>query len=214
MQDAVVDPAVELGDPGSRQFAGVGPQHIGPLEGPEGGVVGVLDEAVDELGALVGGGVVQECLSLFNGRQSPARIERGPADELFIGAEVGGENQQLLELLVDLHIDEVQLGRIVPGEVRHIVEERQERGRHLVEVAGENGGLTATVLLDDPFVADLGHALRGGTEHGQGGHIADGAIAVRAQHDDLLPSARRLEHPLVREDLDRLQIRLVRRVES
>ena len=66
----------------------------------------------------------------------------------------------------------------------------------------------ATLLLDEALFVDLGHTLRGGTEDGQGGHVANRSVTEGSHHNRLLPRSRRLEDALVGEQLDRQQVGL------
>ena len=91
-------------------------QHVEPLQRPEVGVLGPLQQVVDQLGPLVRGGVGQELPGLVRRGQGTADVEVGPAQELRVVAQVRRLNVQQLVLGVDVPVHVVVLGGIGPGE--------------------------------------------------------------------------------------------------
>ncbi len=93
-QNALVDPAMELAHAGRLELLAVGAEDVAPLERPELGRVGAVDQFVDQPGPLVGLLAFEEGERFLGMGQAAGGVEVGAADEFFVAAEVGRENLQ------------------------------------------------------------------------------------------------------------------------
>src|ERR1035441_6859552 len=115
--EAVVGLVVADGgaDPVVIGLGGVGPevdgelgldaQQVTPLHGPIVGELGAVQKAVDEGGALGGGGVGEKVGSFLGGGQGADDVEEGAAEEDGVGREVGGGNVEAFEAVEDAGVD-------------------------------------------------------------------------------------------------------------
>lgn len=77
---------VELVNACRRDLVTAQPQQIGPLHGPEVGILRPLEQAVDQPGFLVGRGISQEFLRFENRRQLADDVQIDATDKLLVTA--------------------------------------------------------------------------------------------------------------------------------
>ena len=83
------------------------PQQIGPLVRPEVGVLGALQQGVDQPLALIAARVGNKCANVIGIRQSADHVNvRAPQERRF-RSHSGGRQVQLLELVPDVAVDEM-----------------------------------------------------------------------------------------------------------
>ena len=73
-------------------------QHVRPLQRPEVGILGPVEQPVDEPGPFVLVLALQECFGFVARRRDAAEIEIDAADEFLIGAQVRWLDAEQLEL--------------------------------------------------------------------------------------------------------------------
>ena len=94
----LAEPEVERQHPLGTQLLGVDAEQVAPLQRPEIDILRAIEQAVDQLGPLVGIVVGQKVLDLVGRRGGADRVEHRAAEELGVGAQRRGSQPELAPL--------------------------------------------------------------------------------------------------------------------
>ena len=153
----VADPIVESPHRGRTQLTAGNQQQVGPFVGPIIDEFVLLQEAVDQLGALVFGTVAQEGFHVLGGGQRARSIQVRAADKGRVVRDFRWRDVQLLQLVDHQIVDVVPAREFDIGVGRHLVgiRNRQTRIQHPARKPERHGGLARPVHL---HVAPVVHA--------------------------------------------------------
>ena len=162
--------------------------------------------------ALGGRRLGEEGTGLFRRRQNTDRVEECAADELGVGAAVGGRQVQLAQFFHDALIDEI--ARLEGGERvrcdRLFVRRRDRRDREPAEIPR---GDRAFTMADDFHHTVVVHRRDGGVAGGVFGPARHVLMVPVVEEGSDLEGLRlvRLEHDVRRRNFDPLDARILRR---
>ena len=175
-----------LVDSVAADLLGRQPQQVAPLQRPELGIFGPIEQAIDQLGALVRRRIREKRRRLFDRRRDADHVQIDAADEFLVRASRRRQELQLLQLLVHQLVDVVVPRRIVPGETFDVADERQEARLDVFQVADQDRRLAPFVPHDQAIDRDRGDLFVGAGKDGQLRHVAHRAVGEMSQHEQLL----------------------------
>src|SRR5207244_6365677 len=120
--------------------------------------------------------VVEKLLDLIARGQDATDIEEGTADEVLVRTRIRREDVEHLELGVDVLVNVIVFGWIVPGEAVLRLEVREADSLELIEVAAQDGHFAALVELDQAGAGDTRDAVVAAAEDGVAGDVTGGAV--------------------------------------
>ncbi len=91
---------------------GLDPQQVAPLHRPVVGELLALQQAIDQLAAFVGVGILQELRRLFSRRERADHVQVGPAHKDAVGAHPSGSDPQLFQPAEDQFVNPASGNRI------------------------------------------------------------------------------------------------------
>ena len=118
-------------------------QHVGPFQRPEVRIFRAFQQAVDQSGALVAIGAVQEFPGFRNRRNDAAQVEVYPAGELLVAAQLRWRNAEHPQLFEGKMIDVIVLRGVDPPEAFLRLQIGEPNRHHLLEIAAQNCDLAA-----------------------------------------------------------------------
>ena len=193
-----------------KQLLGV-VQVVAPVQRPEIGVLGPIQEAVDDLAALLRVGVRQKLPSFLRGGDHADRVEVHPAEKGRVVGHRGWRYVQLAELPKHVPID--RMVGIDDGDgmaLRH----HADTGRgDCSKRADKHRGLAPSQRFDLPRCVDLHHRVVMGLEVRQTGEVGLGAVGKPRRDEQLHAYIPLRQHDLGGVDDQGLQALLGGRVE-
>ena len=171
------------GDAATIQHLLFKPQQVTPFQRPEIRELRSLQQLIDQLGAFVGGDILDEGCG-FAGRWNRAgQVEEGPPDKGRVIAEFGWQEAQFAPFCVESRVDEIGRGRRVPGEAGPVRDEGElDRGLK-AEVADVHRGFARSKACDKACRIDL-NIQAGGLEDRPAIHVAFRAVGEARRHLD------------------------------
>ena len=159
-------------------------------------------ELVDEVGPLLRVAARHEGAVFVGAGEHAADVEARPTQELLVAAQARWVDPQLPQLAMDQVVDGVRRRRVRPGEGVARGEGDAVDADGVGLEAGHHEGLAAVARADEPARSDGGRVVVAGEEHGQGRHVAVGAVGVAGPHRELLRGPGPVEDGLRREQVD------------
>ena len=132
------------------------PQQVGPLECPEIGELGALDQAIDELVAFGRVCRFQERARFRRIGQPADRVEKRPTQEDRITAERRRIDAQGFQLGEDESVDRALRFSAVPDEPGPVGEESEAAGRAAIHVADGDRLFHRAAGVNLPVIGDVG----------------------------------------------------------
>ena len=172
------DPAVEGVRPLGLDQPAVGPEDVGELQSPEVGELRATQQAVDQPRPTVGAGVGQERLDLLGRGEDPHGVERGPAEELGVGANLGRADPHPVQLGEDRAVDRVVRGDFREPEPGDLDQVRQADVGDEVEVVGDDRDLAPVLEADEAVGIDVGDLGVGRVVVADRGHVAGRPVGI------------------------------------
>ena len=203
-QQTVADPVVEgEGGAGVGRLAPLVAQDRAPLVGEEVGVVGAVQQPVDQLVSLCRVGIGKELARLVGGRQSAGHVHRHPPHERRVVAHLRGRHPHFFKLVEHELVDEVPRRRQLRRVDRCPQRNHRPEYRHLRLISHHYSHVARRLEhFYQPALLGRGHVLVVGLVHRAAGDVLGRTVGVPREDDELLLAAR-LHRPLARPDLDR-----------
>ena len=206
--ERVTEPVVEAeGVDAVGAVAAFVPQQRRPFRGEVVGIVGAGDEPIDESVALVGRVVSKKGADLIGRRQPPRDVDRRPPDE---GAVVAHRRRRKPEAAQPIHhgsVNEIAFRQ----RRRHrqpLGKERPEEGHLPLKPDHHRRFPRPAFRRHQPRAVDGGQLCLVRFEHRQARHVTLAAVAVVADHGQLLPTVKR-HLALLGDDADAFDHRVV-----
>ena len=145
-----------------------------------------FEEAVDQFGSLVRGGVGHEFIVGFLVGQGTGDVESDATDKHLVRAKTRGGDAQFVQFVVHERID-VIVDRCFGSLVFEVFGNDDHLNAYGENVEpGHHEGLSSFVSRNQSFLVDRGRNVVAGLKHGQGGDVTGGAVRVVSKHGQLL----------------------------